>query len=63
MTELNVRWLSDPSLVTRYPFAMGNRAQLVTMLDESNSPAGDTANIGGEDAARDMPLHRRSGAA
>lgn len=63
MTELNVRWLSDPSLVTRYPFAMVNRAQLVTMLDESNSPAGDTANIGGEDAARDMPLHRRSGAA
>ena len=64
LTELNVRWLSDPSLVARYPFAMVNRAQVVmTCWMRSNSPAGDTANTGGEDSAGDMPLHRRSGAA
>lgn len=63
LTELHVRWLSDPNLVVRYPFAMVNRAQLVTVLEESNSPAGDTANAGGEDSAGDIPLHRRSGAA
>ena len=63
LTELNVRSLSDASLVARYPFAMVNRAQLVTMLDESNSPAGDTANAEGEQSEGDMPLHRKSGAA
>jgi len=42
---------------------MVNRAQVVTVLEESNSPAGDTANTGGEQSAVDMPLHRRSGAA
>lgn len=63
LTELHVRWLSDPSLAARYPFAMVNRAQLVTVLFEPNSPAGDTANDEGDDTERDMPLHRRSGAA
>jgi hypothetical protein len=63
LTELHVRWLSDPSLVARYPFALVNRAQLVTVLVESNSPAGDTANTEGGDAEGDLPLHRRSGAA
>ena len=63
LTELHVRWLSDPSLVARYPFAMVNRAQLVTVLEESNSPAGDTADTESEQSAGDIPLHRRSGAA
>src|ERR1035437_8874413 len=63
LTELHVRWLSDPSLVVRYPFAMVNRAQLVTVLEESNFPAGDTANTEGEPSVGDIPLHRRSGAA
>ena len=63
LTELNVRWLSDPSLVARYPFAMVNRGQLVTVLDESVSLAGDTANAHAENSVGDMPLHRRSGAA
>jgi hypothetical protein len=62
LTELNVRWLSDPSLVARYPFAMVNRAQLVTVLDESNSAAGDNTNTQSEQTG-DTPLHRRSGAA
>jgi hypothetical protein len=63
LTELHVRWLSDPSLVARFPFAMVNRAQLVTVLVESNSPAGDTGHSGGDDTEGDLPLHQRSGAA
>jgi len=63
LTELNVRWLSDPSLVARYPFAMVNRAQLVTVLDESSSPAGEGAGTQPEHSTSEMPLHRRSGAA
>jgi hypothetical protein len=63
LTELHLRWLSDPSLVARFPFAMVNRAQLVTVLVESNSPAGDTGHSGGDDTEGDLPLHRRSGAA
>jgi hypothetical protein len=63
LTELNVRWTSDPSLVARYPFAMVNRAQLVTVLDESNSPAGDSAGSHPDRSATELPLHRRSGAA
>src|SRR5450759_2315616 len=63
LTELHVRWLSDPSLVARYPFAMVNRAQLVTVLEESNPPAGDTARALPDASAGDIPLHRRSGAA
>jgi hypothetical protein len=43
ITELTVSWLSDPTLVARYPFAMVNREQLVTVLDESSLPAGDSA--------------------
>lgn len=63
MTELNVRWLSDPTLVARFPFAMVNRDQVVTVLDESASPAGDTARALPDASEGDMPLHRRSGAA
>jgi hypothetical protein len=63
LTELNVRWLSDASLVVRYPFSLVNRAQVVSMLDESNAPAGDTAKAPGYDSAAELPLHRRSGAA
>ena len=63
LTELNVHWLSDPSLVTRYPFAMINRAQLVTVLDVSNSPASDSANTHEEDSSGDSQLQRMSGAA
>ncbi len=63
MTELNVRWLSDPTLVARFPFAMVNRVQLVTILDESAAPAGDTANTLPEASEGDMQLERMRGAA
>jgi hypothetical protein len=35
ITDLTVHWLSDPALVDRFPFALINRDQLVTVLDEA----------------------------
>jgi hypothetical protein len=63
ITDLTVRWLDDPAMAARFPFAMVNREQLITVLDESQPPAGDTAtghDVGRED---DTPLHQRFGAA
>jgi hypothetical protein len=53
ITELTVSWLSDPTLVARYPFAMVNREQLITVLDESSLPAGDSA---GDSAAAEAEV-------
>jgi hypothetical protein len=39
ITELTVRWLAGPVLVARFPFAMVNREQLVTFLEERDAPA------------------------
>lgn len=61
VTEMAVRWLNDPAMAARFPFAMINRAQLVTILDESTLPQGDTGQHAEE--SDDMPLHRRWGAA
>jgi hypothetical protein len=59
-----VRWLSDSTLVARIPFAMVNRRQLITILDEPAAPADDSAHRDGEtEADAPMPLHRRFGAA
>jgi hypothetical protein len=64
ITEVTVRWLSDPTLVARVPFAMVNRRQMITILDEPTTPADDSAHGDGESQANDpMPLHRRFGAA
>jgi hypothetical protein len=64
ITEVTVRWLSDPALVARVPFAMINRQQMITILDELSTPAFDSTHDSGESATDDsMPLHRRSGAA
>jgi hypothetical protein len=43
MTDLTVHWLSDASAIARFPFAMVNRHQLVTVMDESTLEAGQTA--------------------
>ena len=43
MTDLTVHWLSDASAIARFPFAMVNRHQLVTVMDESTLEAGKTA--------------------
>ena len=50
-------------MIARFPFAMVNREQLVTILDQSSLDSGDSANSPGGDAEDDVPLHRRSGAA
>jgi hypothetical protein len=43
ITDLTVRWLSDAALVARFPFAMVNGEQPLTVLDEALSPAGERA--------------------
>jgi hypothetical protein len=63
ITDVNVRWLNDSAMIARFPFAMINREQLVTILDQSSLDSGDSANSPGIDAEDDIPLHRRSGAA
>jgi hypothetical protein len=40
ITGLTVHWLDNQQLVARYPFAVVNREQLLTILDEPVSPAG-----------------------
>jgi hypothetical protein len=50
-------------MIARFPFAMINREQLVTILDQSSLDSVDSANSPGIDAEDDIPLHRRSGAA
>jgi hypothetical protein len=49
-------------MIGRFPFAMVNREQLVTVLDETDSPDGNTAH-NDADSEDDLPLHRRFGAA
>jgi hypothetical protein len=63
ITDVTVSWLSDAALAARFPFAVVNRDQLVTVLDESEAPAGDSAQASSEAREDDMPLHRRWGAA
>lgn len=43
ITDVTVRGLSNAAMVARFPFAMVNREQLVTVLDESALPSGDVA--------------------
>jgi hypothetical protein len=43
VTDLTVHWLSDAALVARFPFAMINREQLVTILDEPAPPVSKAA--------------------
>jgi hypothetical protein len=62
ITELTVHWLSDAAMVARFPFAMVNRQQLVTILDETSSNSGGSAQSDGEQED-EMPLHRRWGTA
>lgn len=39
ITDLTVRWLSNPARVARFPFAMVNREQLVSVIEEAAQPA------------------------
>lgn len=43
ITDVTVRGLADPEVVTRFPFAIVNREQLVTVLAEAAESAADGA--------------------
>ena len=60
ITDLTIHWTDDASLVSRYTFAVINRDQLISLLDEPATPAGEGSQA---DGGAEMPLHRRSGAA
>jgi hypothetical protein len=62
LTDVNVRWLSDPSLVNRFPFGLINREQLITVLDDPSSTTGDSQVAEAEEPEHALPL-RRWGAA
>jgi hypothetical protein len=62
VTDLTIRGLADSTMIGRFPFAMVNREQLVTLLDETDSPDGNTGH-NDADSEDDLPLHRRWGAA
>jgi len=62
ITDVAVRGLADSTMIGRFPFAMVNREQLVTVLDETISPEGDCGQPEA-DTDDDMPFHRRWGAA
>jgi hypothetical protein len=53
ITELTVRWLDNSALVARFPFAMINRAQLITVLDEPSCPVGERGFGTAPGASRD----------
>jgi hypothetical protein len=62
VTDLTVRLVSSSALVARFPFALVNREQLVTILEQNVAPAGEQSGLEGV-AAEDEQLHRRQGAA
>ena len=62
ITELTLRWTSDAALVSRFPFALINRQQLISLLDEPATPAGEGSQAD-QDHEAELPLHQRWGAA
>ncbi len=60
ITDLTVRWLSSSTLVARFPFALINRAQLVTVLA---LPAVDKASRERSEAVDERTVDERWGAA
>ncbi len=60
ITDLTVGSLSNPTLVARFPFALLNREQLLTIVAEHG---GDGASDQNDGHAEDSPLARRWGAA
>ena len=63
VTDVNVRWLSDPTLMNRFPFGLINREQLITVLDDPSAAASDSPDVDADEPEHAMPLHRRWGAA
>jgi hypothetical protein len=62
ITELTVRWLASSALIARFPFALVNREQLVTILDQPSAPASDQSGADGE-AEDETERERQQGAA
>ena len=63
VTDLTVRWLSSSTLVARFPFALVNRAHLLTILDQPTSAATDKAGADAGDSGDGASRHRQWGAA
>jgi len=66
LTELVVRKLAENTLVIRFPFALVNREQLISVLDDNAAAAADGAGSGRQETRNEqaeMPLHKRWGAA
>jgi len=63
ITDLVLRWTTDPTITSRFPFALVNREQLISLLDEPAAPMGEGSQAGSQDTEGELPLHRRSGAA
>ena len=63
VTELTMRWINDPALVSRFPFALVNREHLISLLDEPATPAGEGSQAGADPESSDVSDHRRWGAA
>jgi hypothetical protein len=61
VTDLMVRWTSDPRVVSRVPFALINKEQLISLLDEP-SPTSGVSQPAAE-AQGDQPAQQRRGAA
>jgi hypothetical protein len=61
ITDLTVRWLSNPALVARIPFALVSRQQVVTILAESAGGAHSARDLAA--GAEESPFRVRSGAA
>lgn len=67
LTDVNLRWLSDPTLINRFPFGLVNREQLVSVLDDPMSTAGEDPrpiqSVENQESEAAAPFYRRSGAA
>jgi hypothetical protein len=63
ITDLLVRWTSDPMLMGRFPFALVNRQQLISLFDEPAVPAGEGSASEVQDDPAELSLRRRFGAA
>ncbi len=63
ITDLTVHWLDNPRLAARYPFAVINREQLITILDEPEAPAGESGKAGGDSAESKDAILQQWGAA
>jgi len=57
LTDVTVHWLDNPRLAARFPFAVINREQLVTVLDEPASPVGESGEMDGD---RERQLARQT---